>query len=161
MSRLSSAALIVAVWSLMAAAQGTPEKMSSKYKAIEGYEIRHAILAIPRYSGDGQLCEIGLERLHYMPEELDVDSGLSHAEIDQIVDEFFPGDTKGRPLPDMGLTVEVGLAVDTIDRYENVTIRYAYPVHPTETSKRKNKYAYKDFGGYTVAVITWTHRNCQ
>lgn len=161
MSKLITLALIVMISFLTGAAQGTEEKMSSKYKTVRGYEIREGILAIPRYSSDGEVCEIGLERLHYTPDKLYVESGLSHAEIDQIINEFFPDDSKGKPLPDMGLSVEVGFAAETIDRYENVTIRYDYPEPPPERSKHSNKRAHDEFRGYTVAVITWTHRKCQ
>jgi hypothetical protein len=43
----------------------------SKYKTVEAYEIGPGILMMPNFSSDGQVCEIGLEILHYSPKEFD------------------------------------------------------------------------------------------
>jgi hypothetical protein len=62
----------------------------AKYKAVEAYEVRPGILMMPRYSADGQVCEIGLERRQYSPEMIRLDSDLSREEIDQIFEELVP-----------------------------------------------------------------------
>jgi hypothetical protein len=64
----------------------------SKYHSIEAYEIRPGILMIPRYSQDGQVCEMGLQRMHYSPEIVRFDSSLSRSEIDGLFDELVPAD---------------------------------------------------------------------
>jgi hypothetical protein len=38
---------------------------------------------MPRYSADGQVCEIGIEKRHFSPEEISLNSGLSGTEINQ------------------------------------------------------------------------------
>jgi hypothetical protein len=65
------------------------------YKKVEAYEIRPGILATPRYSVDGEVCEIGLERKHYSSEKIYLDSALSREEIDQIADEVAPINERG------------------------------------------------------------------
>src|SRR5271154_3302293 len=54
---------------LLAAANPEHDKFA-KYKSVEAYEIRPGILMMPRYSSDGQVCQIGLEKLHYSPETI-------------------------------------------------------------------------------------------
>ena len=73
---------------LLLPALNTGRERFAKYKPVEAYEIRQGILMMPRYSADGQVCEIGLEKLHYSPEMIRVDSSLSREEIDQIFDEL-------------------------------------------------------------------------
>src|SRR5208282_383403 len=77
-------------------------KKFSKYKAIETYEVRPGFLIMPRYSDDGLVCEIGLEKLHYSPEMIRLDSSLSREEIDQIFDELVPADERGPKTKDFG-----------------------------------------------------------
>jgi hypothetical protein len=45
-------------------------KILAHFKAIEAYEVRPGILLQPRYTAEGQICEIGLERLHYSAGEV-------------------------------------------------------------------------------------------
>jgi hypothetical protein len=55
--------LVVVAMFLLPTVNPAHEKFA-KYKAVEAYEIRPGILMMPRYSADGQVCEIGLEKLH-------------------------------------------------------------------------------------------------
>ncbi len=121
----------------------------SKYQTIEAYEIRPEILMMPRYSDDGQVCEIGLERRHYFPEKVNLDSDLSRDEIDQIADELAPANERGaRTMGKRDLTLVVGHAVTTISGYENISIQIYY-----SDSKQFNR---SDF----VAIIKWKNRKC-
>ena len=68
---------------LLATANHAHEQFA-KYNAVEAYEIRPGVLMMPSYSSDGQVCEMGLEKLHYSPEIIRLDSSLSRKEIDEI-----------------------------------------------------------------------------
>ena len=52
--------LVVAVMLLLPTTNSGREKFA-KYKPVEAYEIQPGILMMPRYSADGQVCEIGIE----------------------------------------------------------------------------------------------------
>lgn len=97
-----------------------------KYKTVEAYEIRPGILMMPRYSDDGQVCEIGLEKLHYSSELIRMDSSLSREEIDQIADELAPTGKRGPKTTALGgrdLIVMAGHSLVTSIEYENVSIQ--------------------------------------
>jgi len=81
-----------------------------KYKTVEAYEVRPGILMMPGYSKNGEVCEIGLERRHYSPEKIYLDSALSRKEIDQITDELVPANERGSKTKTIGgdLISEVG-----------------------------------------------------
>ena len=129
----------------------------AKYKAVEAYEIRPGILMMPRYSADGQVCEIGLEKLHYSPDMIRLDSSLSRKDIDQIFDELVPSGERG-PKPtgllDQGMTTFSGRGMVSDDEYQNVSIQIFGNLSPADG---------KD--GATVeevtATLTWKKRNCQ
>ena len=96
----------------------------AKYKAITAYEIRPGILVMPRYGTNEEVCEIGLEKLHYSPEMIRLDSGLSRAAIDQIFEELAPTserDSKSNDLTD-NLIAQNGSSLTTITDFEKVTI---------------------------------------
>jgi len=128
----------------------------AKYKAIEAYEIRPGILMMPRYSADGQVCEIGLEKLHYSPETIRLDSSLSRKEIDQIFDELVPADERGPKSKDFAgtLITQGGHSLTTNIDFENVSIQIYGDASPA---------AGKD--GTTVdevtATLKWKNRKCQ
>jgi hypothetical protein len=129
----------------------------AKYKAVEAYEIRPGILMMPRYSADGQVCEIGLEKRHYSPEKIRLDSGLSRNDIDQIFEELVPSAERG-PKPtgilEEGMTNISGRGMDSDDEYQNVSIHIFGNVSPDDG---------KD--GATVeevaATLTWKNRSCK
>jgi hypothetical protein len=126
-----------------------------KYKSVETYEIQSGILMMPRYSEDGQVCEIGLEKRHYSPEEIYLDSTLSREEIDQIADELAPANERGpRTMGDKDLVSEVGHGLTTISAYENISIEIYSRVLPTS---RKREIVADD----VAATIKWNNRRCQ
>ena len=136
---------------LLLAATSQSDKYS-KYKAVEAYEVRPGILMMPRYSSDGQVCEIGLERRHYSPEKVALDSGLSRKEIDQIADEIVPADERGPKTTALGgrdQIVEAGHTLVTYIEYENVLIQ----IYGGDSPKCNE--------GNVAATIRWTNRKCQ
>lgn len=66
------------------------------YKAVEAYEVQPGILAFPTYGADVQVREIGMERRHYSPEVIRLDSGLSQEEIDKTMDDLAPTAVRGQ-----------------------------------------------------------------
>jgi hypothetical protein len=96
----------------------------AKYKAIEAYEVRPGILMMPRYSGDGQVCEIGLEKLHYSSEMIRLGSELSRKEIDEVFDELVPANEKGPRSKDFlgTLITQVGGSLTTNIDFQNMSI---------------------------------------
>jgi hypothetical protein len=128
----------------------------AKYKTIEAYEIRPGILMMPRYSSDGQVCEIGLEKLHYSPEMIRLDSSLSRKEIDQIFEELVPANERGPRSKDFGgaLITQGGHSLTTNIDFENVSIQI-YSGASRASDQR----------GITaddvVARIIWKNRRCQ
>lgn len=127
----------------------------SKYKAVEAYEIRPGVLMIPRYSPDGQVCEIALEKLHYTSKKIRLDSSLSRKEIDQIFDELVPNDERGpqpkEPLK-RGMTTFEGQGMVSEDEYRNVSIRIY-----GNTSPASGDGVMVD---EIVATLRWKNREC-
>ena len=129
----------------------------TKYKAVEAYEIRPGILAMPRYSKDGQVCEVGLEREHYSPELIRLDASLSREEIDKIADELAPVDERGaktKGLTERDLILRDGGSFTTLIDYENVSIM----IYGAELPSRHRSQVVQDG---LAAVIHWKNRKCQ
>jgi hypothetical protein len=148
--------LVIAVMFLLAAVNPDREKFA-KYKTVEAYEIRPGILMMPRYSAGGEVCEIGLEKLHYSPEKIRVDSDLSRQEISQIFDELVPSAERG-PKPtsllESGMTTVSGRGMINDEEYQNVSIRIFGSFSPADG---------KDAGTLdeVAATLTWKNRKCQ
>jgi hypothetical protein len=126
----------------------------SKYKTVEAYEIRPGILIMPSYSDDGQVCEIGLEKVHYSPELIRLDPSLSRKEIDQIADELVPANERGSRSKEFGrdLITIVGHGMTTNADYENVSIQiYGNVLRPSRKSTTVDDIA---------ATIKWKNRKC-
>ena len=127
----------------------------AKYKRVEAYEVRPGILMMPRYSADGQVCEIGLEKLHYSPETIRLDSALSRKEMDQIFDEIVPAEERGIRSKDFAgtLITRGGQSLTTNIDFQNVSIQ----IYGEASSARK--------GGATVdevvATLKWKSRTCR
>jgi hypothetical protein len=126
----------------------------SKYMAVEAYEIRPGILMMPRYSADGQVCEVGLERRHYSPDVIHLDSPLSRKEIDDIADELAPANERGPKETLFGdLTTIDGVGLTTSSTYENISIEIYGKILPS----KKHQIAADD----VAATLKWKNRKCQ
>ncbi len=160
MSRLLSLVLITAVSSLVAVAQGTQGRMFSRYRGIEAYEVRPGVLMIPRFTTDGQLCEIGLQPLYYSPEGINLNSInpfnasnsiFSPEAINQIFDELVPAQERGprpRNLIEQGSTDIDGGGMVTNEEWENVSIQISSTFLPSGNTD-------------VYATLSWKHRKCQ
>ncbi|MBZ5531769.1 MAG: hypothetical protein LAO20_10085 [Acidobacteriia bacterium] len=129
----------------------------AKYKAIEAYEIRPGILMMPRYSSDGQVCEIGLAKLHYSPEMIRLDSSLSRKEIDQMFKELVPANERGPKPTDIGGSDQIsesGRSLVTSSEYENISIQIYSAVLPSSTK-------HEIVADNVAATIRWKNRRCR
>ena len=151
----------LSVVGLLATALVTPrvesqaEDQFKRYKAVEAYEIRPGILMMPRHASDGQVCEIGLERRHYSPEEIRHDSDLSKKEINEIAEELAPTDQRGAEtdlLAGGEMDLLAGHGITTVSDYENVAVEIHYWMLPSG----EKQYSLEQ----PVAVIRWKHRIC-
>jgi hypothetical protein len=71
------AALFLAAFLLFPGMQAQQSPLS-KYPVLTAYRIRPLVIAFPRYTADGQLCELGLEQLEYLGKDgVNVDAGLT------------------------------------------------------------------------------------
>jgi hypothetical protein len=134
----------------------TTQQRFAKYRKIEAYEVRPGILMMPRYTADNELCEIGLEKLHYSPSLIRLDSGLSRKEINEILDELVPADERGKPSKDTvgNLITRGGHSLTTIIEFENVSIQIYSATSPSD---RKNEITVNE----VIATVKWKHRICQ
>jgi hypothetical protein len=127
----------------------------AKYKAVEAHEVRPGILMFPTYSENGQVCEIGLERRHYSPEMIRLDSNLSREDVDAIVDELAPGSERGPKSggPSGDLMLLNGPEMTTLEQYENVTVK----IESMVVAQSKKTTTIDE----VAAVIIWKHRKCK
>jgi hypothetical protein len=127
----------------------------AKYQVIEAYEVRPGILMMPRYTADNEVCELGLERLHYSPKLIRLQSGLSRTEIDQTIDELVPLAERGNVIKEInGLITQSGASLTTSMEYENVRIEIYGAVLPFN---RQGDMTVDEM----IARITWKKRQCR
>ena len=124
----------------------------SNYKSVEAYEVRPGILMMPRYSKDGQVCEIGLQKQLYLPDDIFYDPTLNRAEINRIVDELVPLPTRGKKSDGKDMIIQSGGGMSMNTEYENVSI-----VIYSDSSRHEGQTIARDI----VATITWKNRICQ
>jgi hypothetical protein len=140
---------------LLAVSQGPHDQRFSGLKAVEAYEVRPGILAMPRYAEDGQVCEIGLQKRLYIPEGANVSDHLSRDEIEPIFEELVPASERGPELPGFQAhpISEVGNTITTTTEYQNVSLEIVGRVLP---SKR-----HEVIEETMVGIIHWKNRKCQ
>jgi hypothetical protein len=128
----------------------------SEYNKMEAYEVRPGILMIPSYSADGQVCKIGLQKLHYSPKIVRSEAELSYEEINEIFEELVPSSERGprsKGFPE-GLIVQEGASIVTSETYENVTLQiYEFELPGSKRGKTLVK--------TIAAVMRWNNRKCQ
>lgn len=151
---LKYAGLILPLLLMLNTAPGAPQRFQ-KYKKLEAYEVRPGIVMFPSYTADDRLCEIALERLHYTPEVIRLDSNLSRKEIDPILDELVPADERGPQSKDLpgGLITYAGNSLTETTDFENVQVQIYGGVLP----ERKKQTMVEDI----VATVKWKKRVCR
>jgi hypothetical protein len=154
MSKLNG---VVVVGMLLLPASNPDRQKFAKYKAVEAYEIRPGILMMPRYSADGQPCEIGLEKLHFSPAAIRLDSSLSRKEIDEVFEELAPSGERGPRPKDLlaqGATFISGRGMDTNEEYQNVSIDIFGNFSPADGKNEAT-------GEEVAATLKWKNRKCK
>jgi hypothetical protein len=121
----------------------------SKYKRVEAYEVRPGILMMPRYSANGQVCMVVVQKDHYVNGVAVLDSTLPREVVTQIFDELVPPSERG-PLSTNNemarLSVYSGNGVTSLLDYKNVSF---------DISRQASS------PGDIIAVIQWKGRLCQ
>jgi len=128
----------------------------SMYKPIEAYEVRPDVLMMPRYSVDGQICEIGLQKRNFSPELIRSDSELSRKELDEMFEELVPLSERGPRSKDFPLDVitQNGGSIVTYIVFEKVSMQvYSHEVLVSTHGKTHSQ--------NVVAIIKWNDRKCQ
>jgi hypothetical protein len=133
----------------------TAQDRFAKYPKIEGYEVRPGILAIPRYTANNELCEIGLQRLLYSSGMVRLNVELDQKEILNVIDELVPAAEKGAVtknsfVNEIGATLSGG-SLTTGKEFDNVLILM---FAPAVTNDGSNRVLSKDI----VAQIIWKNR---
>ena len=121
----------------------------SGYKPVEAYEVRPGIIMTPTYSADGQVCQVVIERQHYLNGTVDLDSTMPHDAVNQIVNKLVPNEEKGPLTTDKEmarLSIYAGNTVTSFVDYKNISVDIS-----RQPSSR----------GDIVAVIKWKRELCK
>jgi len=143
--------LFCAIVALAVASTEHGERFAN-YKAIQAYETGSGILVLPRYSSDGQLCEVTLEKQHYSDNSVDLGSALSHDKIMEVVNQIVPPSERGKRTTPFGaeyLSKYNGNGVTTFADYEEVSIQIYGRATPASDA------------GDIAARIRWSKRVCK
>jgi len=132
--------------------------MFSKYKTFEAYQVRPTIIAVPRYAADGQICEIGLQKILYSPNRVNLDPNLFQQEISSVVEELVPEDERGpkKPFPRGEITEVSGDTASITTYYENIYVE-TFSDPSWDTSRKVNKLGVRNI---RLALIRWRNRKC-
>ncbi len=153
MPRLAGSALAALFLVGVAALAGTK---FAGYKRVEAYQVRPGVLMMPRYSASGQVCEIGLEPLHYSEGLVRLSPGFSRKVIIQVFQQLVPANESGPKAkgPEGELITRVGEGITTTENFQNVSLQI-YSRVLSATGK----------GGVTIenvaAIIRWKRRRCR
>lgn len=121
----------------------------SKYKTVEAYEVWPGFLAMPKYSSDGRVCKVAIQRDHYSNGVLDDDLTMPREVVIQIFDELAPPTERGPFTVNKefeGLTSYGGNTTTTSFDYKSVSLDISGP----DSSR-----------GDVVALITWKGMACK
>jgi len=145
----------------MLVATKPPDERFSKYKAVEAYEVRPGVLALPKYSEDGSLCEIDLERSKFSSRYVALGSLLSEDEIMGSVKDLVTATERGPSIPNQsGNTTWGGQTAITSYEYEkiSVTVYSSLSIRAEDLPiKPGHHFEVTD----TVATIQWKQRRCK
>jgi hypothetical protein len=121
----------------------------SKYKRVDAYEVRRGILIMPRYSANGQVCMIVVQKDHYVDDVALLDSTVPREVVTQIFDELVPPGERGPRTTDdeiARLSLYAGNSVTSRLDYKNVSLEISRLASSPDD---------------IVAVIQWKDRLCQ
>ena len=129
----------------------TAADLSSKYPVVTSYEVRPGILMTPKYTSDGQVCQMSFERRHATNSGLDLDSYISVKLVREIVDELAPPSVRGKSSGGQEWAGwGIGLGPGNTEggaEFENVSVIAAGTAEPHR--------------GPIIVLITWKNRTCK
>jgi hypothetical protein len=128
------------------------EHRFEKYKHSEAYEVRPGILAMPSFTSSGEVCEIVVQKEHYVNGIADLDSTIPHKALLGILDELVPADERGPVIERLGeeyISLSSGNSTSTSAEYQNVSVVISSLNSPV------------GFSGDIVAMIKWKNRTCR
>ncbi len=143
---------IICVGFLLCVSANSQSDRFSHYKPVKTYEVRPGILMMPRYSKEGQVCEISLQKRLYSPDGFFSDPTLERAEINRIADELVSPTERGKAIKGKDMIIQSGNGMAMNTEYENVSI-----VIYSDSSQRQGQTIARDI----AATITWKHRTCE
>jgi hypothetical protein len=145
---------VVCTFMLFFSALSSPSDRFRTYKTVEAYEIRPGILMMPKYSEDGQVCEIELERQRYSSGKIYLGSSLSRKDINELADELVPDGERGPKIGEWDRITGVGRGMTTSSIYENVAIEIYSAIQPTSVE-------HETVVNNIAAAIKWKNRKCE
>jgi hypothetical protein len=122
-------------------------ELNAKYPVVTSYEVRPGILMTPKYSTDGQVCQMSIERQRGTRSGVMFDSFMSDKLVKEIVDELAPRSERGEPRlgrEDVFGVVRTGGMTTNMHGYENID----FDVMDGPNRER-------------VVVISWNNRKCK
>jgi hypothetical protein len=146
MNRVSLIPLVGLCVAIGSQSQSSTE-LSTKYSVVTSYEVRPGILMTPKYSVDGQICQMSFERQRATRSRVILDSFISEESVKDIVDEVVPH-SESDPVCDgperNAIVLTVGGTTQCVHEYEK--IRYNVLRGPHRE---------------TVVLIEWKNRDCK
>ena len=138
MTKSFIAAYLVVLF-ITAANGQTAADLAKKYAHHEVYEVQPGVQMTPRFDGNGAVCEMQVEQVHFGPNGAELYDGIDERQVYAIIDQLVPVSERGVKLN----TIEecVGIC-QTTHEYSNVAIKILS-------------------GGHTrLITIKWRRRSC-
>jgi|ERR1019366_1910374 hypothetical protein len=105
----------------------TAGDFKTKYREVISYEVRPGIVMTPKYTADGQVCSMLLERRQETDTEIKLGYAISEKDVTELIDELVPKSVRGAGVykglakegPEMYIASGITRLVYT---YENVSV---------------------------------------
>ena len=139
--------ICILLLALVATAFGqTSADLSARYSQITAYQVRSDVQMTARFSGDGQVCEMTLEKKAKTDSGIVLGASFSEKEVRTLVDDLVAEALRGRDLTRRFNGRIEGLSIMAEYTYENVIVR-VYGTHVGEA-------------GDKVITVMWPKRSC-
>jgi hypothetical protein len=125
----------------------TSADLSAKFRQITAYKVRPDVQMTAGFSGQGQVCEMTLEKRAAADSRVVLGASFSEEEVRSLVDDLVSEDLRGRDLTRRFSGTIEGLSFTGQYTYENVIVRMY--------GERFNGEP-----GYKVIIIKWPKRPC-
>ena len=129
----------------------TTADLRTKYPVVTSYEVRPGILMTPRYTPDGLVCEMSIQKQSVTRSGVRLDFYMNNKLIKELIDELVPSSVRGKPWNGSdwnGVVVTSGVINTTTYGFENLSVAV---VDRSDEPRL----------GSMVVVITWKNRACK